>query len=732
MAKTTLENILAEKFTKSATKIDINVGLGNLINFVCSANANVGQVTVAHGLGTETVIRVQRLSQLKSILDEDAWSDYCKKELKVLSYAWGQAFKGESYNFKLYGNKFETERIINKVTEDQKIDNVLVHTMCAEQIADYCQAVKFMNKTNLENLSEAAKIFMEIGRFFQELTIDAAKTGMTVHIPYFKNIQLVHLASRQRSAELFNVKICWNGEQEKNELIEKRNKRKDSANEVNGFESWKRRYINYSYGIPNCGFVAHKGGDCLVEEDGKPIKYILTDECHKMRFDMIGKIAKSASKLGGHEQTISPEFKAFVAEKTKGCEKYFATMKIANNMYKSVSTAKQQLLSQIKEDYKDLDADILEEKLKFAKKYFDPAFETISNNVRKATANLEPEVRAAVAFQVILNEKSDSIRNGRDTDENKLSAFVQDILKEETILFMAEVKKSLYGEEIPTVEIKILNSTFEDGEIAYFENGFGINNGIPGACAVALEKINGKFTVRKNEQGNFYVKANLKNIVSERIPESKTDSICFMTKSTAECSLAVDLAMKKLSKGKEVILAGYHKTNGVKDLSDSVIVDSEEIIRYVNSDGYDRVGNNEYGKAINFKVGKVAFCSRYVKTIPQGSPNAGDYNVIVCVLEDVKDLVGKQNSERLKNVKPLKIEIKKADKKETATKKKFKPSFLKDDSKNQIEEPKIIEKSQPAKKQYIGDDILQDLEIEILNLDSVLQDMEIEALKLAV
>lgn len=226
-----------------------------------------------------------------------------------------------------------------------------------------------MDKNDPENLLHAAEIFMEIGRFFQELTIDAAKTAVNVNIPYFQNIQKTHLVSRQLTSDLFNAKILWNGIEELENLKEAREERKESAENTEGFEAWKRRNINYNFSIPKCGVVFYGGQDTIIHKDKFAIKYVLADEAHKMRVESIKNIAKSTSELGSHEQKITPEFKAFVTEKAKGLEKYFATMKIANDMYKSVSTAKQQLLESAKAEYVGLDEELLEAKLKFTKKY---------------------------------------------------------------------------------------------------------------------------------------------------------------------------------------------------------------------------------------------------------------------------------------------------------------------------------------------------------------------------
>ena len=709
--------MLVEKVTSIVTRVDQHCGLGNLVNFVSAGNKSVGEVTVAWGFGFEVITRLESALALDYDMDEENWKDYLEGEMNTLRRGFEHVFQFKNQNIELEGKPFQATRVLTKITTSEEIDKILTHKLCADQIVKFYEATASMDTGSISGLCKAAKLFIEIGRFFQELTIDSAKTADVVYIPYFEDMETIHLASRQLDEKTFNAQINWDGKQGMEKIKAEVDVRKEEAQELyenkKYFEAWKSHCINYKFKFKNCATVCYEGEDCEVYGKSKVAKYVIVDQNHQMRKESLYTAAQYASEVVEHKQVISDEFKNFVAEIAQPLmKKYSFAIKTELDKYRSITTAKQQELHKIREAFGGDKKELLESKLSYAKKGYDLFFDCIANNVRAVTSGLKAIQRAALAFHYIISTKTESV----DGNPNKISAFAHDCLKEETLLLMLEARKRLYNKDISTVQAKLVCSDFAEGTTVTFKDGV-YREGL--YRAIASEKINGEFTIRKDENGYFYAEGNLVDFISSRIPKGKSDQVCFMTYATDECSAAVPMAMKKLAKGKEVILAGYHYSNGVKDLKDSVVVDGEEVIKYICGSSKDQVGTNEYGRGISFRVGKVAAAFRYVKHIPQGNGNvkSGDYDVIICVLEDVKDLVGKQNSERLNNIKPLKVDVskanKKAEEKVSADKyKNFKPKFIVDD--------------EPAAKEKTIDSIMKEFDVEMITVDSIMKEFGAE------
>lgn len=79
----TYDEIMNNLKKVKVVRVDHNVGLANLVNFMISGNANVGQVTVAHGLGVEAVVRCNRIIDMINCGHEDEAHDYLEKLAKT-------------------------------------------------------------------------------------------------------------------------------------------------------------------------------------------------------------------------------------------------------------------------------------------------------------------------------------------------------------------------------------------------------------------------------------------------------------------------------------------------------------------------------------------------------------------------------------------------------------------------------------------------------------------------
>lgn len=162
----------------------------------------------------------------------------------------------------------------NKITESEEIDRIIVHKISVQSIVNFINSMRYIFKYNEFELADLAKYFIEIGIFFQELTIDAAKTAQEINIPYLKGMQGIHWTSREFDKNLFNVKILWNGESDKRKMHEEVEIRKtETADEYEAgrkyFEAWKCHNINYKFsldGTPlkHSAYVWYDKGDSIV------------------------------------------------------------------------------------------------------------------------------------------------------------------------------------------------------------------------------------------------------------------------------------------------------------------------------------------------------------------------------------------------------------------------------------------------------------------------------------
>ena len=127
-----------------------------------------------------------------------------------------------------------------------------------------------------------------------------------------------------------------------------------------------------------------------------------------------------------------------------------------------------------------------------------------------------------------------------------------------------------------------------------------------------------------------------------QVPEAKEGQLIFVSKSTPEDSARAKAAQEKLAIGKVVTLAPISKWN--TGISDSVVVDGEEVIKFRCSVG--KGASKSINKMYGWKSGTVSFCAVADSKDKDGRP----CQVVICVLDAVKGV-----QQDLVNVKLLPV-----------------------------------------------------------------------------
>lgn len=642
-------DILDKPDDDKITSIDCNVGLWSLINFTVAANKSVGEVTNVHHLGTETVYRITKLLQIKDSMTEEAWTRLAQKELKHITLAWQVAFgmptsiSGTSKFGEFWKNIRKNQK------HEDRVDNILVHYIDESATEDFMTAARYADKCDMTSLTDAANILMELGRNYQELTVDDAKNARGVTIPYFDDLSKVKYYSKSRGN--FDIKITWGGKEETARLKEEQREEFENSNR-DIKSAVVRRFKNYA------SYIWNTNEDRALDEDGKdafktkkpPKVVLLKDNIHAYRTDFGMKVVEVTNVLGQRKITIPDAFKKEVAELARGNEKYRFMFEPAMREYGALTTIGANVQAKYSEIFGGEDKEMHESRMKAGKKFCDIAYKVLTDNLRTATEHLDPVHRAAIALQMSIERNNSFV----------CSNFCQDILPEEFVLLMLYMEYKLYNETAIKVQEHLYECRgFNPGDKVRFKDGVAEGNN--GECAIAKNKINGVFIIAFNADESpvqqFCAEMKVSTVLRRKIKCSH-DKVLFMTKMSVTDARAAEYAKQRLVSGKEVMLVPYAMIDG-KKLGDAVIVDKEEVIHYRGTaplDPKNRRLQIESKNVINNTIGnvkgRVAYCVDYDVTITaknarEGMP-AGVYIILACVLEDIRPI---DKNEDLKGIK---------------------------------------------------------------------------------
>lgn len=442
-----------------------NIGVNAIANFVSNENLNVGQVTVMNGQFVELISQVV--------------SGSCDNAVKVFNNAFGDQVR-------------DVEKYVSpvEVKEQDNLTVVIMNLQVAKEVYDRACRMKLTAK----NMMLALYDLVAVERMFQEETIDAAKKGTDVVIPYAEGMQKTRLMSRFRGENDFGLRIDWDRIKDAD---------KKAAVLKNG---WKRK-DGIEFAVDSRASHAFKAGE--------NVKWAIKDTFHEYRVDLMKTAYKMAFRLKAKEQAAdiaSLNGVALVANKTSKDVKN--AVSFVKQIYTSVFTIDQARKKELSTEYKD--RNIREEKLKMLKADMKIEYAAVTNFLRVLTPNMRAEDRAALALSIVYAEK----KKGEE-----VSSFASTTLPEEFLAYTLENYS-----DIKETKDSLTVCTFNDGDTVEFIKGFA--DGDNGEEAVAKKDIDGEFTIRIEEDENgrkhFYaVKSMREQIV---IPDADPNQLVFITK----------------------------------------------------------------------------------------------------------------------------------------------------------------------------------------------------------
>ena len=179
-----IDNEGQEPAKKLNNKFDFNVGFTALANFIENANLDVGKVTVLNGQFVEALIQLKAGNE------------------KFAKHIFNNAFKGKKRTLQNYVSPLE----IHKDVECDLVDVISV----SEDDANAVITAAYEIDLSRENMIAVLTDLVACERRFQELTIDAAKTGDKVTIVYAEDLSKSSgLLSRRLDDKSFGMIVSW-------------------------------------------------------------------------------------------------------------------------------------------------------------------------------------------------------------------------------------------------------------------------------------------------------------------------------------------------------------------------------------------------------------------------------------------------------------------------------------------------------------------------------------------
>lgn len=517
----------AEKAIPEA-KIGLNVGLQNWRNYVLNANEDVGSVTlmfqVFHDLRNKAVaakaqedcvahssgsIRKAHLKKMDELLKD------AKEVFKIV-------FENTGENgTKMYESPFG-------VSEEDALGGSYIpyRKVSSKQVKEVFRRARYAFFCP-ENVAKICADMVEAARFFQELTIDATKSGDRIEIPRIEGLKAIKAVSRKVYEAAAQIKFDW----------------------VAGTKT-----------MP----TPIKGGYHTQKFGKKEVKqYWITDDPSKAMSSILKHVDAAATVLSQVKQSLP---KGMVEEANAAAKEYADIAGVFNfvrDLSMDLQSAKSRTIRAFNERFNGKNRAAQQKREDFRRAVTDEynlVYPAISSMLREVAADLEPEEVGMIALWAAMQKKA----QGKKSNDMEVSAFASRNLSEEFFLYVMD----FFAEEVDTMteDPVMVGDDIKDGEVVELNLGSYVDLDNEDRWAKSVKDLNGDFTITKKENGRWVARRNFLNLID--VPESSNELV-FTTKMNPK-TMKNAKEMIDGMRGKTVYLVPYLKGT---DYHDAIVVD---------------------------------------------------------------------------------------------------------------------------------------------------------------
>lgn len=495
-------------------------------------------------------------------------------------------------------------------------------------------------------IEKACSDFVAFGRMFQEKTIDAAKTGERIVIPYLDQVKQFKLMSRLRGAGDFNVKAAW---------------RRD--------EACRREWRRITLGGGCIDFAADEGESRWIRL-GSVIRYLVRDPSHKVALMLLKTVKAAGLWITSFKPKFSGKLISYIEKEKEADACFRALCRMSceyKDAYRTITGCMRKEMREVAESAADPDDRRAWERV--IRKRYRAMYDELANEMRRGFDILSGETSKAFGTQkrVMANlYASFHDDDGNRVSDESASKFADTVMEEEFFLFMHKCMLQK-GETIPEyTEDKLRRCDFPEGAVVDFHGGeaelpIAMEDGREEIfTASAEEEIEGRFVIRLDKNGKKIASRRIADAV--QIPAADPTRLVFMTVATPSIGASVDSLIKEAA-GKEVVLLNYVMDSNGEKTKQAVLFDGKVVSRFRKMEDWEFRHSPSIVRGFEAVYGgKAGIVSKAVVSVQD--VNHVPTTVAVIVLENVHDV----DPFKYRNVAPMET----SEEKKTSTA----PSFL--------------------------------------------------------
>lgn len=478
----------AEKAIPEA-KIGLNVGLQNWRNYVLNANEDVGSVTlmfqIFHDLRNKALLAKAQEDCARHSKGEIRKGHLVKMEelLKDAKEVFKIVFESTGENgTEMYESPFG-------VSEEDASGGTYIpyRKVSSKQVKEVFRRARYVFFCP-ENVAKICADMVEAARFFQELTIDATKSGDCIDIPRIEGLKAIKAVSRKIYEAAAQIKFDW----------------------VAGTKTMPQPIKG--------GYHTQKFGKKEVKQ------YWITDDASKAMTSILKHVDAAATVLSQVKQALP---KGMVEEANAAAKEYADIAGVFNfvrDLSMDLQSAKSRTIRAFNERFNGKNRAAQQKREDFRRTVTDEynlVYPAISSMLREVAADLEPEEVGMIALWAAMQKKA----QGKKSNDMEVSAFASRNLSEEFFLYVMD----FFAEEVDTMteDPVMVGDDIEDGEVIELNLGSYVDLDNEDRWVKSVKDLNGDFTIVKKENGRWVARRNFLNLID--VPES-TNELVFTTK----------------------------------------------------------------------------------------------------------------------------------------------------------------------------------------------------------